>query len=35
MCGNYRGYKSFVFVSAANKGVTDENLGCAATKGLS
>jgi hypothetical protein len=35
MCGKQRGYKSFVFVSAATKGVTGENFVSAARKGLS
>jgi hypothetical protein len=35
MCGKQRGYKSFVFVSAATKGVTDAFFVSAVKKGLS
>jgi hypothetical protein len=35
MCGKQRGYKSFVFVSAATKGLTGENFASAANKGVS
>jgi hypothetical protein len=35
MCGKQRGYKSFVFVSAARKGLTGDYFASAANKGLS